>query len=109
MMTKDEITLRVSETMQELFNIEPARLKPETTLIGDLGLDSIDAIDLAARLEEITGRRLPEAKLRGLRTVADVVETIHALLQEPPADEATTSSHRGSGAATAASQGGGAQ
>ncbi len=76
-MTRDEIFERVRGTMQELFEVEADTIKPGTKLIEDLQLDSIDAIDLAARLEEITRSRLGEEALRTLRTVDDVVTLIH--------------------------------
>lgn len=75
--TRQEIFERVRSTMQELFEVEPERIQLETKLIEDLELDSIDAIDLAARLEEITRHRLSEDALRTLRTVDDVVTLIH--------------------------------
>ena len=76
-LTRDEIFERVRSTMQELFEVEASAIKPDTKLIEDLQLDSIDAIDLAARLEEITRSRLGEEALRSLRTVDDVVTLIH--------------------------------
>lgn len=75
-LTRDEIFDRVRNTMRELFEVEPERIQLETKLIEDLELDSIDAIDLAARLEEITRHRLSEDALRTLRTVDDVVTLI---------------------------------
>jgi len=77
-LTREEVFDRVRSTMQELFDVGPERIQMETKLIEDLDLDSIDAIDLAARLEEITRQRLPEETLRALRTVEDVVTLIHA-------------------------------
>lgn len=76
-LTREEVFDRVRSTMQELFEVEADAIKPETKLIEDLQLDSIDAIDLAARLEEITRHRLGEEELRTLRTVDDVVNLIH--------------------------------
>jgi acyl carrier protein len=77
MLTRQEVFERVRTTMQELFEVEAEAIQPETKLIEDLELDSIDAIDLAARVEEITRRRLPEESLRSLRTVDDVVTLVH--------------------------------
>lgn len=82
MLTREEVLDRVRSTMKELFDVEPEAIKPDTKLIDDLGLDSIDAIDLAARLEEMTFKRLHEEQLRQLRTVDDVVTLIHALVND---------------------------
>jgi acyl carrier protein len=76
-LTRDEIFARVRSTMTELFEVDATSIKGDTKLIEDLQLDSIDAIDLAARLEEITRSRLGEEALRSLRTVDDVVSLIH--------------------------------
>ena len=82
MITREAIFEHVRTTMHEMFEIDPARVRLETHLIDDLGLDSIDAIDLAARIEEFSRARLGEEQLHKLRTVEDVVNLIHAT--QPP-------------------------
>lgn len=70
--------------MKELFEVDAERVIPETQLIGDLGLDSIDALDLAAHLEELSPRRIPDEMLKSLRTVKDVVDLVHLLVNDLP-------------------------
>jgi acyl carrier protein len=86
MVTREEVFNRVCAAMNELFELDAKTITLDTKLIEDLGLDSIDAIDLAARLEELTQKRLAEDNLRSLRTVGDVVNLIVAMVSEP--DEA---------------------
>lgn len=81
-MSKQEILAHIRSAMAELFEIDPAAIRLESHLIDDLDLDSIDAIDMAARLQQITGRRVPEDALKSLRTIADVVDLAHAQLTE---------------------------
>ena len=83
MVTREEVFDRVCTAMNELFETDASTITLETKLVEDLGLDSIDAIDLAARLEELTKKRLAEESLRSLRTVKDVVNLIVAMLSEP--------------------------
>jgi acyl carrier protein len=83
MVTPEEVFDRVCAAMNELFEVDPSTVTLQTKLIDDLGLDSIDAIDLAARLEELTQKRLSEESLRSLRTVGDVIDLIVAMLAEP--------------------------
>jgi acyl carrier protein len=83
MVTREEVFERVRATMHELFEVDPSTITLETKLIDELHLDSIDAIDLAARLEELTKKRLTEEKLRGLRSVKDVVDLIFNMMSEP--------------------------
>jgi acyl carrier protein len=78
--SKPEILAQVRSAMAELFELEPEAIQLDSHLIDDLDLDSIDAIDMAARLQQLTGRRVPEEALKSLRTVADVVELVHEQL-----------------------------
>jgi acyl carrier protein len=80
LLSKDEIFGRVRDAMVELFELDIASITLDAHLIEDLDLDSIDAIDMAARLQEITGRRVPEEALKSIRTISDVVELVHAEL-----------------------------
>ncbi len=81
-MERQEVVTRVRATIVELFEQDEANLNEETRLVEDLGLDSIDALDLAARIEDFTHRRLPEERLRELRTLGDVTDLICAVLDE---------------------------
>lgn len=66
--------------MKELFDLDPTRVQPDAKLIDDLDLDSIDAIDLAAKVEETTGHTFDEAHLRRLRTIDDVIIAIESIV-----------------------------
>jgi acyl carrier protein len=77
--SKAEILAEIQSVFKELFQLDPAQVKPEARLIEDLDLDSLDAIDLAVRLEESSGIHFDEDKLRSLRTVEDVIVTIQEL------------------------------
>lgn len=81
-MSKQEILAHIRSAMAELFELEPSAIRLESHLIDDLDLDSIDAIDMAARLQQMTGRRVPEDALKSIRTIADVVELVHEQLTE---------------------------
>ena len=79
-MTRDEIFVRVRDIISGSFEVDPAAVTPEARLFQDLGLDSIDAIDMVVRLQELTGRRVAEEALRKVRTVDDVVALVEAHL-----------------------------
>jgi len=78
--SKAEILRKIQLMMKELFELDAARVQPEARLIEDLELDSLDAIDLAVKVEETTGFAFDEAKLRQLRTIDDVIVAIEALV-----------------------------
>jgi acyl carrier protein len=79
-MTRDEIFEQMKATMVQTFELDPMKITAEARLVDDLGLDSIDAIDLAVKLQELTGDRVAEEVLKSLRTVADVVTVIDTML-----------------------------
>lgn len=79
-MSKAELLREIQGMMKELFELDAARVQPQARLVEDLELDSLDALDLAVKVEETTGFAFDEAKLRQLRTVDDVITALSALL-----------------------------
>jgi acyl carrier protein len=84
-MTKDDILAKMVEILHETFDIEPERVKPESQLYQDLDIDSIDAVDLIVRLKPLVGRRLQPEAFKSVRTVQDVVDALHGLMNDPAA------------------------
>jgi acyl carrier protein len=82
-MTKDEIYGRIRSTLIENFEVPAERISLEAKLGDDLELDSIDAIDMAVQLQELTGARVDENELRKLRTVGDTVDLVARLVASP--------------------------
>jgi acyl carrier protein len=63
MPTQEEIFSRVSETLVEALNVDEEDIKPEATLQGDLGAESIDFLDIVFRLEREFGIKIPRGEL----------------------------------------------
>jgi acyl carrier protein len=78
--SKDEVLVTLTGYLTEMFELSPKDITPEAMLADDLGLDSIDAVDLMVRLQDYTGRKVPAAAFKTVRTVGDVVDQVHALL-----------------------------
>ena len=79
-MNDEQILNKLREILHEVFEIEPDRVRSDTHLFSDLDLDSIDAVDLAIKLQEMTGKRIRPEEFKNVRTVGDVVTTVHGLL-----------------------------
>lgn len=79
-MNDEEIFERLKNVLAESFEVDPGRVTLSANLFDDLGLDSIDAVDLAIKVQEITGKRVQPQEFRTIRTVADVVAAVHRLL-----------------------------
>ena len=73
-MSDTEILERIRAIFEENFAIEPERVTPE------VDLDSIDAVDLAIKLQEMTGRRIKPEEFKSVRTVGDVIAAVESLL-----------------------------
>lgn len=76
-----DILERLREVLRDTFEIEPAQVTPSAHLFTDLGLDSIDAVDLAIQVQEMTGMRIKPEDFKNVRTVGDVVGTVRGLLE----------------------------
>ena len=72
----------LKSTLVEQFEIDPAKIVPDARLLEDLDLDSIDAVDMIIKLQEITGRKVSPEDFKGVRTVGDVQRIVEKLLAE---------------------------
>ena len=88
--TRDEIFRELRSTMHELFELELSAITLEADLRKDLALDSIDAVDMAVRLQQLTGRKVPLSDLLSIRTVSDVIGVIEKHLAGLRAEGATS-------------------
>ncbi len=83
MYSQEQIFEKISDIIVELFEIPKADIKMESKLYDDLGMDSIDAIDLITEMQSfIGGRRLNPEDFKAVRSVADVVRAAEAILSE---------------------------
>ena len=81
-MNRAEILDEITKTLVEVFQLDPKIVTPEARLVEDLDLDSIDAIDLAVKVQDLTGKRLAEDDLRSLSTIGDLVAVVEKMLRE---------------------------
>lgn len=81
-MDKAEITAWVSDLLQEMFELDAAAITPGANLYTDLDIDSIDAVDIVVKLNQMTGKRMQPDVFRSVRTVGDVVDVLAVLLEE---------------------------
>jgi acyl carrier protein len=83
MISRDDIFIDVSRELRALFDISEQDITLDARLYEDLDLDSIDAVDLVVRLQEITKKRILPDKFKGVRTVKDVVDAVEDLVGDP--------------------------
>jgi acyl carrier protein len=65
---------QVNALMKTGFEISEEKLVPSATLIGDLGLDSLDAVDMLVYIEETLGVKVEGERLATVKTLQDVYQ-----------------------------------
>jgi len=82
-MTEQEIINITNKVFEESFEIEKEKLQPQAHIFNDLGLDSLDAVDLVVALEKSFGVKIRnDDKVRDIRTVQDVYQFIFAIKEQ---------------------------
>lgn len=80
-MDRQNIYSQIVDYLVTTFDVPRDLITPEADLVNQLNLDSIDAIDLMVRLQEITGRKVAPDDFKSVRTIDDVltlVQRMHA-------------------------------
>jgi len=60
---RDEIFQEVQEVLVDALGVDDDEVTPEATLMGDLGAESIDFLDIVFRLEKAFGVKIPREEL----------------------------------------------
>jgi acyl carrier protein len=72
-MKDDVISEKVNNALIEEFELDPALIRPEASLGDDLGLDSLDAVDMVIVLEQTFGIKIgKDEAIQQIRTLGDV-------------------------------------
>jgi acyl carrier protein len=77
-MTREQVIEQVNRVVAEEFEAEPDVLVAESRLREEIGLDSLDAVDLVISLELAFGFRIPEEEVKDIRTLGDIYGRILA-------------------------------
>ncbi|KQV85281.1 acyl carrier protein [Massilia sp. Root351] len=84
-MNREQMQQWVIGLLAEMFELNAAELTPQSNLYADLDIDSIDAVDLAVKLKQLTGKRLQPEVFKTIRTISDVVDALAGLAVEQAA------------------------
>jgi acyl carrier protein len=64
---------KVVDIIVDKLGVSKDQVKPEASLIEDLGADSIDTVDLVMSFEEEFGESIPDEDSQKLKTVGDII------------------------------------
>ena len=75
-MTYAEIEATVKEVLAKQLTMEAGKIKPESLLVEDLGVDSFGSVEITFELEEKFDLKIPDAALYEAKTVKNIVDYI---------------------------------
>ena len=76
-MEYEQILEKIVNLMSEQFDIDPSKLKDNTDILNDLGVDSLDVVELAMNIEEEFGiPQISEDDIRSIVTIGDLANYI---------------------------------
>lgn len=75
---KPEIIEKVNEFLTEEFEIDAALLTPEARIVEDLGIESLDFVDIVVIIERDFGFRVKREDMAGIRTLEDLYKYIES-------------------------------
>lgn len=84
-MTEQEMITIINDALVEEFELDADEMQPELSIYDDLGLDSLDTVDMVIVLEGAFKFKIrEEAEIKEIRTLGD----IHGFVQRKLAAEA---------------------
>uniref|UniRef100_A0A7S4M6L0 Acyl carrier protein n=1 Tax=Vannella robusta TaxID=1487602 RepID=A0A7S4M6L0_9EUKA len=72
----EEVTERVLETIRNYEKIDPTKVNKTAHFVKDLGLDSLDAVEVVMALEDEFCIEIPEETACGIASIPDAVSCI---------------------------------
>ena len=76
-MNRDEINQKVQEVLVDALGVDDDEVTAEATLMGDLGAESIDFLDIVFRLEKVFAIKIPREELFPAEDLMNNSEFIH--------------------------------
>ena len=85
-MNREDIVRMTNQVFVDSFEKEPSELLPERHVFNDLGLDSLDTVDLVVALQKKFGVKIrDDERVRSIRSLEDIYRFIDAIQKETEA------------------------
>ncbi len=66
----------IQEVLSEQLDVPREQIVPEATILGDLGADSLDVMEIGMKLEERFEILIPDERWDEVQTVEDLAQTV---------------------------------
>ncbi|WWC96296.1 acyl carrier protein [Kwoniella sp. B9012] len=75
-LSKDDITSRVLDVLKSFEKVDSTKLTPGASFTSDLGLDSLDAVEVVMAIEEEFAIEIPDAEADEITTVQKAIDYV---------------------------------
>ncbi len=75
-----DIAKKIKSIIAEQAEVKPEEVTEKATFINDLGLDSLDMVELVMKLEEECGVEIPDEDAEKLTTVGEAISYVEKRL-----------------------------
>ena len=72
----EDIASKVNRIITDKLGLDLSEVRPDATLTGDLGADSLDTVELIMEFENVFGIDIPDNIAEKISTVGDVIKYI---------------------------------
>ena len=79
-MERKEIEQKVKDFLIEDIEIEEDKIFPEARLKEDLGIDSLDFVDIVVIVDKLFGFKIRQEEMKGINTFSDFCDYIERML-----------------------------
>ena len=71
-----DIVSGLAEIVEEVTGVKKDEVTPDKNFVDDLDVDSLSMVEIAVQTEDKYGIEIPDERMRGMRTVRNVVDYI---------------------------------
>ncbi len=68
----DSLEQQVRNIVAEQLGVDPSEVRPDASILDDLGADSLDVVEMVMSLEEAFDIEVPDEDVEEMRTVSDI-------------------------------------
>lgn len=83
---RDDVLKEVIQIVAEQMAVQPERIRDGDSLVGDIGCDSLDIVEISMEIEEHFDVSVPDELAEKARTIGEVTDGVLELLSRSGAD-----------------------